>query len=259
MLDRICELLGKLEGGEAAFPATVLYNEGWMLRLVLDAFDRLRPDSHPLSPRESATWFSEGLLPSAFLPRSRRDPLGESWTHADGVVGHVKIGMGGRTDVRLADGATQFVVLEAKMFSKLSSGVTHARYYDQAARSVGCIAEMLARAKRTPADLARLAFHVVAPRSQIDDGTFERLMTKASLRRKVARRVGEYEGTKDEWFAQWFAPTLEMLDLRCLAWEQLIDELALDDPDVAAGLRTFYDRCIRFNSRDPAHLKGAVI
>jgi hypothetical protein len=150
----------------------MLYNEGWILRLVLDAFDRHRLPRHPLSPLESARWFSEPLLPSAFLPRARRDPLGESWTHADGVVGHFNIGLGGRADLSLAKRATQFIVTEAKMFSRLSSGVSHARYYDQAARNVGCIAEVLARAGRDPADLSGLGFYLIAPQKQFDEGAF---------------------------------------------------------------------------------------
>ena len=32
-------------------------------------------------------WYSEALLPSAFLARVREDKLAEFWTHADGVIG----------------------------------------------------------------------------------------------------------------------------------------------------------------------------
>ncbi len=60
--------------------------------------------------------------------------------------------------------ATQFVVAEGKMYSPLSPGVTHARYFDQAARTVACIAEVLRRGKRTPAqwDTMRTTTSLVA-------------------------------------------------------------------------------------------------
>jgi hypothetical protein len=58
------------------------------------------------------------------------------------------------------------VVLESKMFSKLSAGVTNAPYYDQAARTVACMAELSRRVGSEPGQMEALAFLVVAPRGQ---------------------------------------------------------------------------------------------
>lgn len=69
-------------------PPTHLYNEGWMLRLVLDWLDRHRDLEHPLALHEGARWYSEALLPSRFLRDEHGDPLAESHTHADGLIGH---------------------------------------------------------------------------------------------------------------------------------------------------------------------------
>ena len=146
VLDRIVSMLRSCDSAAPLFPPTELFGEGWLLRLFLDLFSTHRVDNHPLSFSQRARWFSEALLPSAFLPRYRGDPLAESWTHADGVIGHFHIGHVGRADLSLSHDASQFIVLEAKMFSKLSSGVTHARYFDQAARTVACMAEVLRRA-----------------------------------------------------------------------------------------------------------------
>jgi hypothetical protein len=81
-------MLNSCDTADSLFPPTELYNEGWLLRIFLDWFSTHRVDKHPLSFSEGARWFSEALLLSAFLPRSREDPLGESRTHADGVIGH---------------------------------------------------------------------------------------------------------------------------------------------------------------------------
>jgi len=142
-------------------PPTDLYNEGWLVRLFLQWFSQQLDDSHPLSFSKECRWFSEALLPTQFRAEYRGDSLSESWTHADGVIGQFEIGKTGRGDLALSTGAKRFVVVEAKMFSKLSSGVTHARYFDQAARTVAGIAEVLNRADRKPDNMARLGFYVL--------------------------------------------------------------------------------------------------
>ena len=125
-LESIQEMLRTAATDQPLFPPTLLYNEGWLLRLVLDWFARHSVQDQLLSFAADANWFSEALLPSPFLARNRGDQLAESWTHADGVVGHFLIGEKGRADLSLETEASQLLVLEAKMFSTLSSGVTHA-------------------------------------------------------------------------------------------------------------------------------------
>jgi hypothetical protein len=229
------------------FPPTVLYNENWMLRLVLDRLvDRGTSSLVPVAP--GATWYSEALLPSAFLARFRGDPLAESYTHADGVVGHFRIGGNGKGDLVLLPEAAQLTVIEGKMFSKLSSGVSNARYFDQAARNVACIAQVLCVSNLSPADVGWLGFHLVAPREQITLGVFEDLVTKESIRGKVRRRVAEYEGGRDDWLERWFLPTLDRLEVGVLSWEELVDEVVSEDEEVGRRLEEFYQMCVRFNS-----------
>jgi hypothetical protein len=77
-LGAIQRMLRAASGGRPLFPPTLLYNEGWLLRLVLDWFSRHDVQGHPLSFGAGARWFSEALLPSAFLARHRGDRLAES-------------------------------------------------------------------------------------------------------------------------------------------------------------------------------------
>lgn len=250
LLDRITRMLHSCESESPFFPPTELYNEGWLLRIILDWFSKQRLDDHPLAFSESARWFSEALLPSAFLPRSRQDPLGESWTHADGVIGQFTVGTVGRANLALVPDVRHFVVLEAKMFSKLSPGVTNARYFDQAARSVACISEVLKRANLTAGEITRLGFYVLAPEIQISSGIFKKKMDKTSIAAKVERRVEEYGGEKDQWLEDWFKPTLDHIVIDCLSWEELLEEIDTRDSRSAAELEEFYRSCLRFNSRD---------
>ena len=80
------------------------------------------------------------------------------------------------------------------MSSKLSSGTKNAPGYDQAARTVACIAETLKRADIWPQHVERLAFFVAAPQEQIDSGVFGDIVTKDSIRQRVQNRVDAYGG-----------------------------------------------------------------
>jgi hypothetical protein len=70
-LQRILAMLEVANGADRVFPATTLYNENWLLRVVLHWFATHDPGPHPLAFSPGARWFSEAWLPSAFLPRQR--------------------------------------------------------------------------------------------------------------------------------------------------------------------------------------------
>jgi len=129
-LKMVTALLQTATTESPVFPPTLLYSEGWLVRLVLGWFAAHSVLGHPLAFPEQGRWFSEAELPSAFLARRRGDPLAETWTHADGAIGHFKIGKGGKAALSLLPTATHFVVCEAKMLSGLSTGISRAPYFD---------------------------------------------------------------------------------------------------------------------------------
>jgi hypothetical protein len=222
-------------------PPTVLYNEGWMLRLVLDWLDRNRGGSHALSLMAGARWYSEALLPSRFLATSRGDKLAESHTHADGVTGHFSIAPGERGEAKLLAGAGQFLVMEAKIGSPLSTGTKNAPGYDQAARNVACMAHMIGVAGLRAEAFARLGFCVLLPAVALSDGKLGDLLSKSSIEKKVRARVGGYEGRHDVWFDTTFLPALRRMDVAALTWESVLTGL----PGELGG---FYDRCLYYSS-----------
>ncbi len=244
---RVKQLMERCEAGDPAFPPTVLFGEQWLLRVTCDWFAHHGGDRYPLSPRPGARWFSEAWLPSAFMARFRGDPLAESRTHADSVIGHFAIGDPGTAGLALAPEATQLVVLEAKLFNRLSAGVKNAPGFDQAARTIACMAEILRRADRRPEDVADLSFLILAPRARIDDGVFARDTDPASILAKVRRRAEAYGPDREAWLAEWFEPTLARLDLRCLAWEDLVETVAFHEPADGQVLDAFYGKCLHFN------------
>jgi hypothetical protein len=245
---RIEALCQSYETGTPVMPPTIIYNEGWMLRLMVDRFAslELRNEPHPLAVPQGCRWYSEALLPSAFRPRLRGDPSGESWTHVDGAIGHFDIGNGGKGNLTIKSDATHFVVLEAKMFSKLSAGVKNAPGYNQVARNIACIAEALKRAGRRVNEIKTLGFYVLAPKSQIKQKLFDGLLDKEYLLKTVKRRVIEYRGISDDWLTESFLPVLKGLDIRIIRWEEVLKFLKGRDP-VASQLEDFYKRCLEFN------------
>lgn len=247
VVDRIRDMLAACEAGEASFPPAELYNEDWLLRIVLDWFARHGGDRYPLSPMPGARWFSQAWLPSAFMTRFRGDRLAEARTHADAVLGHFVIGDPGTAALSLTPGSRQLVVLEAKLFARLSAGVRNAPYYDQAARSVACMAEALRRRDRRPDEMDDLTFIVLAPRARLDDGVFEWDMSLDAIRRKVRRRVEDYAGERDFWFREWFEPTWRRVEVRSMSWEDIIDVVAFHSPRDGQIIDSFYGQCLRFN------------
>lgn len=245
MQNRVAELLAMCGTGASVLPPTELYNEGWLLRLVLDWFDRNRATSHELSFLPDARWYSQALLPSRFLPQRRGDDRAESFTRADGVIGHFSVSPGERGEARLLPTAKQFVVTEAKLSSSLSVGTKHAADFDQAARNVACMAHMLDAAHVDPAALERVGFYVLAPKHQIQSGVFANLVTRESISQKVAARVAQYQGQWDKWLASTFEPMLQRIHLSILSWESILALLPNDEE--AAGIRQFYSLCLQFN------------
>ncbi len=231
-------------------PPTELYNEGWMLRLLLDWHQRNPSEASPLRFTRGAGWYSEGRLASPFI---RGVKPREGYTHADGVIGQFTIEPGERGEILLRPDARQLVVIEAKMGSKLSAGTTHAPSYDQAARNVACMAELLSVAGMAPdrlEQMERLAFFVVAPESRIEAGVFEDLVTRESIRAKIQARVkGLAEGSARDkrfrWVGAVLEPMLDRMELGVVSWESLLAHVCVQSDQ--ESLRGFYAECLRFN------------
>jgi hypothetical protein len=222
IFERIEALLNRCETDFSVMPSTQRNNEGWMLRLTLDLFASidLKDGRHPLTVPLGSRWYSEALLPSAFLPEFRGDAISESWTHADAFIGHFDIGNGAKGDLTLRPDVRHFVVIEAKMYSKLSIGVKKANYFDKAAHNVACISEVLKRAMRQAREFKAFGFYVLS--SQINQGLFDEYLTNTALSTVVERRVDEYGDKHGRWFSGWFLPTLDRLEIKAICWEDMI-------------------------------------
>lgn len=115
--DRLFRILESCQAEDAShFPATEVFNEGWMLRLTLDAMESLKIANHPLQFSNGAKWYSEARMSSPFRPRVNSDPLGEGFTNVDGIIGHFEFRPPTKTGLQLKPGG-QFVIVEARTFN----------------------------------------------------------------------------------------------------------------------------------------------
>jgi hypothetical protein len=252
MFSTIAEMLASYPQDSLPFPATKLYNEEWLVKLVLHWLSQHQGQGGKLAFAEGARWYSEAWLPTPFSERPEGLKVNEGWTHADGVVGHFDVGVKGRTDVALRQDATQLVVVEAKMYSPLSPGVTNAKWYDQAARTVACIAQVLTIAKRRAADMDSLGFYIVIPDDHRKPSAFTDALRKDGIREKVKDRVEQYGEHGDElhaWMADDFQKTLDRTKLEVLTWETVIGGIQDLDPKGGDEIWRFYERCRHFSRR----------
>jgi hypothetical protein len=230
---------------------TELYNEGWMLKLVLKWFSNHKNIEYQISMNENSNWFSEALLPTKFSAINKGDKLAEGYTNADGIYGNFQIGNKGKGDVVLTEDAKQFVVVEAKMYSRYSGYVSNAPKYNQAARNVACMCYLV---NRTNLTLDDIGFYTFLPIEQIkNENTFEQYSEINHIKQTVLSRVNLYQGRKDyddkkTWYDNNFLSFCDRVKIKLISWEEIIALISRNDDTYATGLSEFYSLCKKYNS-----------
>jgi hypothetical protein len=255
MLKKIMEIyetINYVEDCKNNIQPTFLYNEGWILRLILKWFNEKTELDHELSMEKQAKWYSEALLSSKFFPKPRGDNLAESYTHVDGVYGDFIIGNKGESDLSLKENCRQFVVVEAKMFSKFSEGTKNASKYNQAARIIACMCNVVVDSKQYPENIS---FFTIIPKKQ-KDKEFEKYLNIEHVKLTVLDRVNQYNKHEDyedkqSWYNNHFLPFCDKIKIKLFFWEDIIDYICLKDQLYGNELKTFYESCIKYNTPDP--------
>ncbi len=234
------------------FPPTEIFSEGWMLRLTLNWFYN-NPCNHPLAFDNGANWYSEALLTSKFKRINHNDKLAEAETHADGVIGNFEIGNNGKGDLKLMKNGTQFVVCEAKMFSSYSKKITNSPNYNQVARTVACMCNIITSSNINLSNFNNIGFYGIMPESKLNkEKTFEEFIKKFHIKETVNNRIEQYRNRADyvekkEWFNNSFIPFLEKIKIESITWESIINFISDMDLNYGIKLRDFYNNCIEFN------------
>jgi len=187
MIDTVSQILSRCSTPETNICPTILYNEGWMTRLLVEVSIQAQPNISAIDFGSIRHWYSEGLLSSPFLARSRRDQLAEGYTHADMALGDFHVDSSNRGDISIQGTDGIFGVIEAKMGSQLSAGTKNAPDYDQASRNLACIAFNTLSTKH------RIFFAVAAPQTKIDEYGIENTINVTVMVNKIAQRFEMYD------------------------------------------------------------------
>lgn len=291
----IIDILSNADEKKTNIQPTLLYNEGWMLRLVLDWLaknrgiqckgididkeDKEDKEEIKLSIPDDCKWFSEALLPSPFL---RGNEGREGYTHADGSVGKFCIGClqnsesvsdnncatgefcpksasAGKNKGKLSlkPDCDFFYVIEAKMGSSLSAGITNDQNYNQAARSIACIAELLAQQKVTGEEIKNfkhLGFYVFLPEKHPDlknisdeNKGLNKILHKEKIKTAIGHRIGSLDNESIRWLKENLdynnKPNsfLNKLTIKAITWEEILKAIG------NSSLNEFYEKCKIYN------------
>lgn len=263
--ERLFQILRSAEKSDSSyFPPTEVFNEGWMLRLVLDAIKEFEiKNEFQLLP--NSRWYSEARLDSCFQPFSRPDLLAEGPTHADAVIGDFEFRPETKAGLRLRPSTRQFIVIEAKMFSNLSVGTKNVPTYNQAARNVACMATTIAQSGMRVENIEAVGFFVIAPhpeRRQNRKTNLEGYMRSEAIRGAVDQRIALYEREKRpeaaklrDWEKAYFDPLIDRLAskqcLKVLCWDDALSTISRANPSRGEELIKFYQRCLSFEPVAP--------
>ena len=260
-LDSVTEMLRGVNHPDRIFPATELYSEKWMLRLLSSIYLSSSQSYKKLASNHSdiflpldkdVRFFSEGKLETKFTKGNLGPGPNEGRTTADGIFGHIIIDDKTATGIKLSNDANQFVIIEAKMGGKLSKGTTKAKYWDQASRIIACIARHVEITKRSPKSFRKLGFVILAPESNINKGYFYNALNKERLKDTIERRCAEYNYRNEtillDWFDDWIEPLIDVIRLELIGWESAIKIATLLEPDKYPTLEQFYNLCKKYNN-----------
>lgn len=218
---------------------TIIYNEGWMIRLLVieSMIEKLKVKGLDFGILATKNWSSEALISSPFVKKGIINR--EGYTHADIIIGDFDINYDKRGEAKINDNSEILGVIEAKMGSNLSQKTTNAENYNQASRSVCCLSHI---AKNNPN--CELFFIVVAPKTIISRYEIEKQIDRENILNQINQRFThsniEYPPkTKHQ---------VEKCNVLVINYEEWIDEIS--NNEVKSLLKVFYENCLKHNKID---------
>ncbi|MFH1323444.1 MAG: hypothetical protein ABIH80_06430 [Methanobacteriota archaeon] len=196
---------------ECIFAETEIFNEGWLLRGILNKLrDKKDNSSFDFLPfPEDSKMYSEGQLYTPFRKRKKNDKISvESNTPVDGIVGHFELD-NTKSGVKILDDFQYLSVFESKMYSNIGERTRYAADYPQVTRIVSCLINQLMNIK------------------EIEKGFFEK----------------EPENEWKEFESKW-ETIIDLIKIEFITWENILKEICPD-----ASIYEFYDLCKTFNKK----------
>lgn len=237
-MQNIIEIIKSIETSQPNVNPTVIYNEGWMTRLlVIESIqEKLKLESIDFS--NISNWTSEALISSPFIQtKSHR----EGYTHADIAIGDFRVDYLKRGEIEIQADAKLFGIIEAKMGSNLSQGTTHVSDYNQACRNLVCIASNIIN--KTD---CKTFFYVVAPESKISHHQVQAQIELQFVLKQIEQRFNLHSSEND--IIQKLPEVISYVkqcDIKVISYEEWIS--LITNTDAKSLLQSFYEKSKKWN------------
>jgi hypothetical protein len=217
---------------------TVIYNEGWMTRLLVHQSIKEKLVFKGLDFSNISNWTSEALLSSPFIQAKE---FREGYTHADIAIGDFDVDFSSRGEIVIRADAKIFGIIEAKMGSNLSQGTTHVSDYNQASRNLVCVAS---NTYNKPS--CKIFFYIVAPEKKIDDHKIRSQIELGFVKDQINNRFNLHSSNKNILKnLQSILDKIDCCDIQALSYEMWIS--CIKSPLAQNYLLDFYKKSIKWN------------
>ncbi len=236
---------------ECIFPETLIFNEGWLLRIILKKLlsQKYTSQFNFLQFPSRSNFFSEGQLYTPFKKMKKNDKYCEGNTHVDGIVGDFVINNTSKSGIKLSDKFQYLSVFEAKMFSPISKSTTHFKVYSQISRILSCMINLL----KDEGDLKKkkICFVLFYPEENKYIKTqLSEISKKKFIESEINNRINHYFLNKNyalnndfKKFLNNWERILHLIKIEFITWETMISIINNED------INNFYNLCKRFNKK----------
>lgn len=255
LMRNIEETLGLNKNEVVKMPSTIFFNEGWMLRIFLNWYSKNYMKISIEGLPKSNNWFSEASLRTIFS--GKRDSIGrEGSTSADGVIGSFSMRDNKVSGITISnDEKVEFAIIEAKIGSPLSKGVTYAKYFDQAARNVGCLITESFLANVKVDLIEQLTLIVLTSKNNVNYKEIKTLATKKNVITKLNKRYDEFifaNPNKIGVLKKWNVYKeklfkLKKININVYTWEYILDLIKDIDHKFYEEYKHFYVQTLKHN------------
>lgn len=228
------------------FAETLIFNEGWLLRAILEKWRGLKDHSKfPFLPfPKDVKIYSEAQLFTPFKKRSRYDKQGEDNTHIDGIVGNFYLREKTKSGIDLYEDFEYFAIFEAKMYSELAKDITHIKNYSQVSRTIACIMNSVLSVRENTNNSIYYIIMYPMDSKNINPERYTKKFIEEELedRIEIYKRSGPPKDPKEfDTFEKHWRDVLRRMKLQFLTWEEILDEIK--DKDI----KRFYELCKKYN------------
>lgn len=229
---------------ECIFAETQIFNEGWLLRGILEKWKMWsKPSKFQFLPfPDNVRIYSEAQLFTPFKKRSRSDKQGEGHTHVDGIVGSFSI-PDTKSGVVLDENCDYLAIFEAKVYSGLSDRTENIENYSQVSRILACIIN-----SAIGSVVKSIYFTAMYPRDskRVVPAKYTREFVEGEIeeRLKGYRQAGLFGQVSPKFpsFEREWRDILNIIDVKFVTWESVLSELEDQNID------KFYRLCKEYNS-----------